>query len=111
VPAVLVILLGTMGCNPTKRLADDEYLLRKNKYQYVENPSGVDEEEMKTTVRLRPNRKLLGLFRFYLWAWNVPNPDKFEERNDKRRKKLAIKNEKRLAKGKEPKELKPFGSW
>ncbi len=110
-PAVLVILLGTMGCNPTKRLADDEYLLRKNKYQYVENPSGVDEEEMKTTVRLRPNRKLLGLFRFYLWAWNVPNPDKFEERNDKRRKKLAIKNEKRLAKGKEPKELKPFGSW
>ncbi len=108
--AILFAAWWASGCNPTKRLADDEYLLRKNKFHYIDKP-GIDEEAMKSTVRLQPNRKVLGLFRLYLWAWNVPNPDKFEERNDKRRKKLAIKNEKRTAKGKDPKELKPFGSW
>ena len=102
-----VVILS--GCNPTKRLASDEYLLKKNKFKFEEEPK-IDKEDLKDVVKQEPNRKILGA-RFYLWAYNVPNPDKFEKRNRKRLNKLQKKNEKRLEKGKEPKEFKPFGSW
>jgi len=97
------------GCNPTKRLSKDEYLLKKNKFNFIEKPK-VDMDELRSVVRQDPNRKLLGS-RFYLWAYNVPNPDKFESKNKKRTKKLKKKNLKRAKKGKKPKELNPYGSW
>ena len=97
------------GCSPTKRLANDEYLLKKNKFSFVEEPK-IDKDDLKGVVRQEPNRKILGS-RFYLWAYNVPNPEKFDPRNKKRAEKLEKKNRKRLEKEKEPKELKPFGSW
>ncbi|HKK38863.1 MAG TPA: POTRA domain-containing protein, partial [Cryomorphaceae bacterium] len=97
------------GCNPTKRLANDEYLLRENKFKFESEPK-IDKEDLKEVVKQEPNRKILGA-RFYLWAYNVPDPDKFDKRNEKRLKKLQKKNEKRLEKGKEPKEFNPFGSW
>jgi len=109
---LVAVLLGAFilnGCNPTKRLANDEYLLKKNKFVFEEEPK-IDKEDLKEVVRQEPNRKILGT-RFYLWAYNVPNPDKFEKRNEKRLRKLQKKNEKRLEKGKEPKDFKPFGSW
>ncbi len=98
------------GCNSTKRLADDEYLLRRNKIKFSKSTS-VDKDALKQTIRQQPNRRLLGVLPIYLWAYNVPNPDKFEKRNAKRRAKLEKKNERREAKGKEPKQIKPFGSW
>jgi outer membrane protein assembly factor BamA len=111
-PILWLMFLGAailFGCNPTKRLADDEYLLKKNKFKFQEEPK-IDKDDLKEVVRQEPNRKILGA-RFYLWAYNVPNPDKFEKRNNKRLRKLKKKNEKRIEKGKEPKEFKPFGSW
>lgn len=111
-PITILVLFGVVilsGCNPTKRMANDEYLLKKNKFKFEEEPK-IDKEDLKDVVKQEPNRKILGA-RFYLWAYNVPNPDKFEKRNRKRLNKLQKKNEKRLEKGKEPKEFKPFGSW
>lgn len=111
-PISVLVLLGIAflsGCNPTKRLASDEYLLKKNKFKFEEEPK-IDKDDLKEVVKQEPNRKILGA-RFYLWAYNVPNPEKFEKRNEKRLRKLKEKNEKRLTKGKEPKDFKPFGSW
>jgi len=107
-----LLLLGLaflFGCNPTKRLASDEYLLKKNKFKFEEEPK-IDKDDLKEVVKQESNRKILGA-RFYLWAYNVPNPEKFEKRNEKRLKKLQKKNGKRLEKGKDPKEFKPFGAW
>jgi hypothetical protein len=101
--------LVVTGCNPAKRLAEGEYLLKENKIKFDEKPK-VDRDELEETLRQEPNRKILGI-RFYLWAYNVPNPEKFDRRNEKRRRKLKKKNERRLAKDKKPKNLKPFGSW
>ncbi len=63
------------------------------------------------TIRQQPNRKLLNIFPLYLWAYNVPNPDKFEARNVKRLAKYQEKNDKRATKGKSPAKYKPAGSW
>lgn len=98
-----------VSCNPTKRLAGDEYLLKKNKIKFDEKPK-VDRDDLEDVLRQEPNRKILGV-RFYLRAYNVPNPEKFDRRNKKRLEKLERKNEKRMEKGKKPKDFKPFGSW
>lgn len=94
----------------TKRLASDEVLLKKNEIKLVDNIS-VDKDALNETIRQQPNRKILGIFPFYVWAYNIPNPEKFEERNAKRRAKLAKKNKKRREKGKKPLDFKPYGSW
>ena len=91
-------------------MQSDEYLLKKYEIKYKDGIKA-DREDLSETIRQQPNRKILGLFPFYVWAYNVPNPAKFEKRNEKRLIKLEKKNAKRLEKGKEPHELKPFGSW
>ena len=84
--------------------------MQKNRINYSKYIN-VDQDELYDAIRQEPNRKLLGFIPFYVWAYNVPNPDKFEDRNEKRLEKLKKKNAKRREKGKEELELKPFGSW
>lgn len=71
----------------------------------------MDTDNLEAAIRQKPNRKVLGLFPLYVWAYNVPDPDKMKAKNEKRLEKLQKKNEKRKAKGKDPKKLKPYGSW
>ncbi len=104
------LAIACTSCNTTKRLASDELLLADNEIKLTDNIA-VDKDALSNLVRQQPNRKIFGIFPLYVWAYNVPNPDKFESRNAKRREKLEKKNAKRLKKGKDPKELKPFGSW
>lgn len=85
-------------------------LLVKNEIK-LKDQIKVDKDALFETIKQHPNRKILGIFPFYVWAYNVPNPEKFDARNEKRRAKLAKKNEKRREKGKKPLEFKPFGSW
>ena len=108
IPCILFSFI-LIGCNPTKRLAENEYLLKGNKIIYNPEPK-IDKDEIEDVLRQEPNRKILGT-RFYLWAYNVPNPDKFRRRDAKRLRKLEKRNSRRADKGKEPKEFKPFGSW
>lgn len=109
--AILVLAAAVFtSCNTTKRLASDEVLLKKNEIKLKDDIS-VDKSALFETIRQQPNRKILGIFPLYVWAYNIPNPEKFESRDAKRRKKLAKKNEKRRKKGKKPLDFKPFGSW
>ena len=108
--AVCLLAILLPSCNPTKRLQSDEYLLQKNEIKFKDGIKA-DKDDLSETLRQRPNRKIFGIFPFYVWAYNVPNPNKFEKRNEKRLKKLEKKNAKRAEKGKDPLELKPFGSW
>lgn len=109
-PAFGLLAILLVSCNPTKRLQSDEYLLQKNEIKFKDDIK-VSKDDLSETLRQRTNRKILGVFPFYVWAHNVPNPAKFEKRNEKRLKKLEKKNAKRAEKGKDPLELKPFGSW
>lgn len=108
--AVCLSAMLLTSCNPTKRLQSDEYLLQKNEIKFKDDIKA-NKDDLSETLRQQPNRRIFGIFPFYVWAYNVPNPAKFEKRNEKRRKKLEKKNAKRAKKGKEPLELKPFGSW
>lgn len=101
---------ASVGCNTTKRLAEDELLLRDNKVE-VKGDARVSTDALSGTIRQEPNRRILGLVPLYLWAYNVPNPDRFDARNAKRAERLAKKNARRAERGKEPRDFKPAGSW
>ena len=76
---LIFISIATLwACNPTKRLADDEYLLTKYKVKVIEPEKskkakiklGLEKEELKSYIKQKPNRKILGIFRFHLGVYN-----------------------------------------
>ncbi|MCB0802008.1 MAG: BamA/TamA family outer membrane protein [Bacteroidetes bacterium] len=67
---LLIVLCCLMqACSSTRHLKENEQLLTKVKIKY-EGPS-VLKEELYTISKQKPNRKILGLFRFYLGIYNL----------------------------------------
>ncbi len=64
--ALLALILGS--CNPTKYVAEDEYLL--DKYKLRIDQGKVDQKELNSYVKPKPNKKILGA-RFYLGLYNL----------------------------------------
>lgn len=66
---MLLLGLSLFSCRPTRKLTDGEYLLVKNEVE-IDNPK-VDKEELESYIRQKPNRKILGFFRFHLQVYNI----------------------------------------
>lgn len=62
------------GCNPTKRLQDDQKLL--NKVKIKSSTSVLEEDELYAIVKQKPNRRILGFIRFHLGVYNMYKSDK-----------------------------------
>ncbi len=111
-PAIVLVLLAAVisGCSPTRKLQDGEYLLVKNR---IENDSKqVARSDLDRFIRQRPNRKILGIYRFHLQVFNLVNEEKLEARAKLLEEKNAERNLKRATKGKEPKERRrSFWEW
>ena len=88
-----------MGCNPTKRLLPNQYLLTKNNVQkiFVDKSaknkdllSGVLDigytqgDKIEYHITQKPNTKMLGLFKFHLAVYNMTS---------KRRAKKSLSKE------------------
>jgi outer membrane translocation and assembly module TamA len=100
------------ACNPSKKLKEGEYLLNKNSV-HIEDSKTLDKSEIANYIRLKPNYKLLGLFRFNLFLYNIVNENRLKRKQVLRDEKFAKKNERRDAKGKR-KKTKPrllLGEW
>ena len=69
----LVISVIFLSCSPTKRVADNAYLLDKSKVKIDQGK--VSKEELKKFIRQKSNKRILGL-RFHLWLYNMANPEK-----------------------------------
>jgi outer membrane translocation and assembly module TamA len=91
------------SCVPAKKLNDGEHLLTKTK---IHTESGkLDKYELQDVIRQRPNKKVLWM-RLYLTFYNWSTPEGIARRRSKKELKLNKKNERRAARGAEPKELK-----
>jgi outer membrane protein assembly factor BamA len=95
---ILFAIFITAACNPARKLADDQYLLNKN--TIVIDSSSVSKEDLKTLYKQKPNRKILGVFRFHLWFYNLWDKEKIARDKPKRITKWERKNIERRAKGK-----------
>jgi hypothetical protein len=59
------------SCNPTRQLIDGQYLLERNRIQIED--AEIKRDELNTYVRQRPNRKILGFYRFHLNVYQFAN--------------------------------------
>lgn len=95
---LLLAILVAAACNPARRLSDNQYLLNKN--TIVVDNSSVDKEDLKALFKQKPNRKILGLFRFHLWLYNLVDKEKTERKKAEWVAKTERENVIRKAKGK-----------
>lgn len=69
---MFLFLFGIISaCNLAKKLPDNSYLLHKTKVN-IDNKK-IDREELVSILKQTPNRKILALLRFHLWAYNFGN--------------------------------------
>lgn len=89
-----ILLLG--GCTPMEKIGSGP-LLKKNKIELAS--SDLDYWDIEGLVKLKPNRKFLGIFQLYRGAyrWGMSFPDKTNARREKSKARI----QKRKEKGKE----------
>jgi outer membrane protein assembly factor BamA len=111
------------SCNPSRRLQDKQFLLQSNTVQLQDRKGfssileqsgirsfedNINYDELEAIIKQRPNKRFLGL-RFYLWVYNLPNPERIAAKRERKADKFAERDSKRAMKGKPP--VKTFGEW
>ncbi|HKK68104.1 MAG TPA: POTRA domain-containing protein, partial [Bacteroidales bacterium] len=66
---VVAIVVLLASCKSTKLVPEDEQLL--NKLEVTSDNPKVSEGDLMPSIKQKPNRKTLGLFRFHLSAYNL----------------------------------------
>lgn len=75
--------IGLFACSPTRRLQEGQYLLVANKVVELHKTRKGYKDDIADYVQQKPNRKILGISRFYLQLYNIPDPVKLENGYDK----------------------------
>jgi outer membrane protein assembly factor BamA len=73
---LITLFLGALilfGCNPTKYVPEDKYLLNSVKIKI--DSKGIKKDEIKGYIKQKPNKRILG-FKFHLGIYNLSNPKK-----------------------------------
>ncbi len=111
---LLFLSVLAVACNPTKRVADGQLLLQKNKIKIKDSPKGfgISQYDMSAVLKQRPNRRVL-LFRFHLGVYNRVNPARRErsharkvDRVNERILKKELKLEEKIEAGKSEASIK-----
>ncbi|MCB0396733.1 MAG: BamA/TamA family outer membrane protein [Flavobacteriales bacterium] len=77
--ASALLLLGVMlsRCSPAKKLPDGKYLLVKNVIRVDDDR--VAKDDLHSILKQKPNKKILGLFRFHLAAYQMAGKNEKEK--------------------------------
>ena len=76
---ILFFALTFYACNPARKLPEGQYLLTKN--VIVADTGLIEKDRLASLIKQKPNRKILGVFRFHLGVYNLGNhgkPTKFK---------------------------------
>ncbi len=98
---IMLLVFSWSSCRVTKDLKEGDKLLVKNKVKATAH-TDVDEETLYEIIKQKPNTKLFFFFRFNAWLYNRFDEDKLAEKREKKKNKIELKNQRRVAKGKEP---------
>ncbi len=69
----LMCVIVLSGCNTTKYVPENKYLLEK--YSIVKDSRQLKNNELKNYVKQKPNKRVFGV-KFHLWLYNLSNPQK-----------------------------------
>jgi outer membrane protein assembly factor BamA len=79
--SIVCLFLFLSSCRPYKTVPKDRKLLKKNKIQVVSNVKNPSNYEIQEQIRSKPNRKILGIYRFHLRAYNLGTSKRKPEKN------------------------------
>ena len=96
-------LVALTSCDPTRRVPQGSYLLKRNHVQVMAR--SVEASELEPIVKQKPNKRILWV-PLYLHSYNLPDPEKIPVWQAKKNARMDRKNERRVARGKEPKPYK-----
>jgi len=68
-----VLLFILSSCNPTKHVKPNELFLQKSKIKI--DARKIDKDDLENIIKQKPNRKILGVFRFHLGVYNLFKED------------------------------------
>ncbi len=74
---LLMVIIFLASCSPVKYVPEGEYLLNKINVQ-VDNKD-VSHEELASYIRQKENLRILGMFRFHLWLYNLSSKKKQDD--------------------------------
>lgn len=70
----MLVVIGFTGCNITRYVPDDNYLMSNIDYK-IDNRQ-INKDELSSHVRQEENLKILGFIKFHLWLYNLSKKDK-----------------------------------
>lgn len=68
---IISVILFFSSCGPSRYVPEKQYLLNSSTVKV--DDKNVDTEPLYNYIKQKPNKKLLYLFRFHLWVYNVAN--------------------------------------
>lgn len=71
---LFAIIVVCISCRPTRYVPEGSYLLNKSKVECSNKQINTD--ELEGYIKQKPNRKILLMFRFHLWIYNIANSGK-----------------------------------
>ena len=74
-----ILLIFLFACNPARQIPQGKYLLVKSKI--IADTLILSKESFLPFIKQKPNRKILGLFRFHLGVYNLGSAGKNKKFN------------------------------
>lgn len=109
-PCVAVVLLLLASCAPTRRLKEGDLLMNGNTVRVLDDRA-VDKSALGSIIKQKPNKRILG-YRFYLQAWNIPDPERIARMRPGREEEQDRRNAGRKAAGKRTRPYRnSFHEW
>jgi hypothetical protein len=100
---LLIVLLvsACSSCRVVKHLDDGDQLLVKNEIDLLGSKS-LNESELQSIIKQKPNTKLFFFFRFNAWLYGRYDKGKLVQKRENKQQRLDRKNKRKIAKGKDP---------
>jgi outer membrane protein assembly factor BamA len=67
----IILSIFIVSCNPAKYVPKDKYFLNSVNIKILDN--SIKPEALNTYIKQKPNKKILGWFRFHLGVYNISN--------------------------------------
>ena len=103
---LFLLFLFYSQCASTRKLKENQYLLQKNKI--TGDKTILTNAQLLSYVKQKPNKKILNLFRFHLFVYNLVDQEKFQQEYTRKIEKRRLLNEKRKQKNKKLRNVEPF---
>jgi len=89
---ILFIVSIFYGCSPYKAVPKGQYLLKGSKIKLEKPIKKPQIEEIEAQIRIKPNRKILGIYRFHVRAYSLGTRRRKTYKNEQKKVRKFLRN-------------------